>query len=228
MPLQPTRCRSRRPAPAAAWLVLLAVPVLFLAGPSFLSAQPAGAAPVEAEAGLGAFTMAGDDFPEIGGGPSVDAGLRAWPSPRFSVGAGFHHSWHSAPRLSTSLRVLSLHMEPRFHLPHLPGVRVVHPFLGVRAGYARWEAREGDGRIRAEVSADGLQAAGVAGVSVPIRPGLALDLALEAGYLRFGDARVEARLQDASSPRIRRPPDSDTEGLLLGVRSSLRTVLPWP
>lgn len=218
---QPTACRSRRWPLPLVFLVLVGI-----AAP--LDAQPAGGGSLEAEGGLGAFSVAGDDFPGIGAGPAVEAGLRTWLSPRLSVGAGLHHSWHSAPRLSASFRLLSLHLEPRLHLPHLSVVRAVHPFLGVRAGYARWEAREGSRRFRAEIRAGGLQASGVAGVAVPIRPGVALDVALEAGYLRFGDARVEADFEGSDSPRRVTPSGTGTAGVLLGVRSSLRASLPWP
>lgn len=213
-----------RARPTAAWIAALAV-----LAPATLPAQPSpGGSPVEPEAGLGAFTLSGSDFPDVGSGPAVHLGLRGWLSERLSLSAGLHHSWHAADRLSASFRMLSLHLEPRMHLARLPVIRSVRPFLGLRGGYARWKAFEGSDRLAAEITASGLQAAGVIGVSVPLRPGLAVDLAGELGYVRFGDARVDAELEGTGLLDPVVPPDSHTEGYLMGLRTALRASLPWP
>lgn len=208
------------------WTLPILLPLLLASASA--RAQPAGDRPVEVEGGLGAYSLVGDDFPEIGSGPGLEAGIRGWLGRRLSLGGGFHHSWHSAPRLSASFRILSLHLEPRVHFAPLPVLPTARPYVGVRAGYATWEAHERSERFRAEITARGFRTAGIAGVALPVRPGIDLDLSLEAGYLRFGDPEIEASFGDGGSGGPAAPAGSTTDGLLVGVRSSLRAELPWP
>lgn len=219
-----------RPPPTAhriaRWTFPALLPLLLASAPAW--AQPAGDRPAEVEGGLGAYSLVGDDFPDIGVGPGLEAGIRARLGRRLSLGAGIHHSWHSAPRLAASFRVLSLHLEPRVHLAPLPVLPKARPYVGVRTGYATWEAHERSDRFRAEITARGFRTAGIAGVALPVRPGLDLDLSLEAGYLRFGDPQIEARSEDGGAGEAAAPAGSATDGLLLGVRTSLRADLPWP
>lgn len=199
---------------------------LLLLASSPAGGQTLGFEPVEVEGGPGAFSLAGEDFPGIGAGPAVEVGLRGWLSPRVSVGAGVHHGWHSAPRLASSFRVLSLHLEPRLHLPPPSFASSLRPHVGVRAGYARWTAHEASEGFRAAVTAGGLRAAAVAGAAVPLGAGVDLDLALEGGYVGFSSPRVDAEIEGEAPGSTARPSGSATSGLLMGIRSALRVALP--
>lgn len=202
-------------------------------GPGRLAAQGAPGSGASGEApslrihgGLGAFELAGGDFPDIGAGPGLQIGVLGRMSSRFSLGAGVHHSWHSADRLSASFRVLSLHVEPRYRLPAVAVLRSARPFLGVRGGYARWEAREESAAVAADVTSGGLHVAGVGGLEVPVSGDVFLEVALEAGYLAFGDAHIDAAIEGGEPVEGRAVPDSGTDGFLVGVRSSLQLAFP--
>lgn len=223
---------SRPPALLAAF-VSLGLLASGPGGPGPLTAQGAAGSSASTEdpslrihGGLGAFELAGGDFFDIGAGPGIQIGVLGRMSSRFSLGAGVHHSWHSADRLSASFRVLSLHVEPRYRLPPVQPLRSARPFLGLRGGFARWEAKEESGDVAADVTSGGLQAAGVAGLAVPVSEDLFLEVALEAGYLVFGNADIDAVIEGRDPVEGRTVSDSDTDGFLVGVRSSLQLAFP--
>lgn len=226
-------CTTSSPPAILAAAVSLSLLGAVPGGPGHLAAQGTSMSPTSAEdpafqiqGGLGAFQLAGGDFPDVGAGPGLQIGLVGRISSRLSLGAGVHHSWHSADRLSASFRVLSLYLEPRYRLPPVPVLRSARPFLGVRGGYARWEAREESAALAADVTAAGLHAAGVAGVAVPVSGDLSLELALEAGYLTFGNADIDAVIEGGDPVERRAVPDSGTDGFLVGLRSSLQMAFP--
>lgn len=200
---------------AAALAVALAVP-------SPASAQFDGGR-LGAEAALTTGTVAGSDFDNVGLGVGGELGLRYAVTPRFSVGLAGQASWHAAGGLDGPFRLLGAVVEPRYRTRRLGAD--LRPFVGARLGLARWDVGESGEGVAADVGAVGYQAGAVAGVGYPISDRTRLEVAAVGSFLSFGDAEVDATVDDRDrEPFVRQ--GSETAGSSVGLRASLRFRLP--
>lgn len=209
---------ARRLAPLVAGTLLLAG----WAAPGGAAAQPGPGEFGGEAAALGA-TVGGSDFDNVGVGYGAEAGLRYGVTPRLSLGLTAHGSWHRADGLDGTLRLLGALLEPRYALGgREDGWR---PFVGLRVGGARWRGTRTADTLTADVTADGLQGGGTAGVSHSLGGAASLEVAAVASFLFFGDAEVDAALGSADFPPFVSR-GSGTRGSLLGLRTLLRLRVP--
>lgn len=216
-----TRDSAKHLVPAAVVAGVAAGAVL-LSAPYAAAAQSAGGR-LGGEAALTTATVAGSDFSNVGIGVGGELGVRYAATRHLSVGVAGQASWHDADGLPGSLRLLGAVVEPRYRVaPRRSGPS---PFVGARLGLAGWSVTESGERVRADVSAGGLQAGAVAGFAYPVSARSRLELAAVASLLSFGDAEVEATLSDGGrEPFVRE--GSETSGSFLGLRALLRVGLP--
>lgn len=217
--------RPTRRNPAA--LVSVILGGLLAAVPAAAQEAPPEPASAAARGGLeiataaSGATLSGSDFGSVGLGAGADLGVRRGLGAAFELGAGVHASWHETQDLDGPLRLLGAYVEPRlrFRSPG-PGLE---PFVGLRAGWARWDVSESGDGVVADVGASGLQAGAVGGVTYPLSGSVSFEAAAAALHLDFGNSVVDATVdgQPVAPPRT-----SGSTGTLVGVRTSLRFRLP--
>lgn len=189
-------------------------------------AVPGGEAPgagsgTEITAAASGATLAGSDFGSVGLGAGADLGVRRALGSVLEIGGGVHASWHRTQDLDGPLRLLGAYVEPR--LRFRSAGRGPEPFVGLRAGWARWDVSESGDGVVADVGASGLQAGAVGGVTYPLPGPVSFEAAAVGLALDFGDAVVDATVD--GEPVVR-PQTSGSTGTLLGVHTSLRFRLP--
>lgn len=189
-------------------------------------AVPGGEAPgagsgTEITAAASGATLAGSDFGSVGLGAGADLGVRRAIGSALEFGGGVHASWHRTQDLDGPLRLLGAYVEPR--LRFRSAGRGPEPFVGLRAGWARWDVSDSGDGVIADVSASGFQAGAVGGVTYPLSGAVSFEAAAVGLALEFGDAVVDATVDGEP---VGRPQTSGSTGTLLGVRTSLRFRLP--
>lgn len=185
------------------------------------SASAAAGGDLEIAVAASGATLSGSDFGSVGLGAGADLGLRRGLGAAFELGGGVHASWHETQDLDGPLRLLGAYVEPRlrFRSPG-PGLE---PFVGLRAGWARWDVSESGDGVVADVGASGLQAGAVGGVTYPLSGNVSFEAAAAALHLDFGDSVVDATVDGQP---VGRPRTSGSTGTLIGVHTRLRFRLP--
>lgn len=194
---------------------------LALAAAVVLTAAVVAAPPARAQAGsdgpgsrydltLGATygTVEGDDFERSREGVGGILAVRRSLGGSLSVGVGGHYRSHDFEFLDSRLKLLGVYVSPRLDLP--AGGLPFTPFVGGRAGFARWSLDATVDRRSASFSAAGFEAGATAGARVPVRGPIALELRGVASALEFGNLTAEG---DGSEVRF-------SEGELPFSRSS--------
>ncbi len=173
-------------------------PILFLAAP--VSSQD-----VQLSIAAGWYSPGGDDFKDTDPGPGFDAVALFSVAPRFRVGGGVQWNVHDVDFSTDNYNVISLFAEPRVELGG--EAARLQPFL---AGRLAWVRKTIDVTAGSR-TANGIGVGAMAGLGYQVSSTLALEAAVTAYYLSFGDFKLEGQTLA----------NSDSSGNALGLRVAL-------
>ena len=172
--------------------------ILFLAVP--VSSQD-----VQLSIAAGWYNPGGNDFKGTDPGPRFDAVALFSVAPRFRVGGGVQWNVHDVDSSTDDYNVISVFAEPRLELA--APTNDLRPFLAGRVGWAR----KGIDLTAGSRTANGIGVGGLAGFGYQVSPTVALEAAVTAYYLSFGDFDLEGQTLA----------NTDSTGNALGLRLAL-------
>ncbi len=150
-------------------------------------AAPASSQDVQLSIAAGWYNPGGDDFDDTDPGPGFDAVALFSVAPRFRVGGGVQWNVHDVDFSTDNYQVISLFAEPRLELA--APTNDLRPFLAGRVGWVRKTIDVTAGSR----TANGIGVGGLAGLGYQVSSTLALEAAVTAYYLSFGDFELEGQ-----------------------------------
>lgn len=172
-------------------------------------------------AGVSYGTLEGDDFERSREGLGGTLEVRRSLGGALRLGIGGHYRSQDFELLDSRLDLLGVYLTPRLLLP-VDGLPFT-PFVGGRAGFARWSLEAEVDRRSATFSASGFEAGATAGARVPVRGPLSLVVRGVASTLEFGNltadpGRSDVRFEEGELPFSR------SSGALFAAEAALEVA----